>query len=232
MNFHARQGVEKFYLYDNSSTDDWKPEISRNSEVIPWPHEKPCQLSAYQDCIDRLKGEKMWVAFIDIDEFLFSPQYRYNGILQACEYLEEYFPDQKAFGINWLCYGSGGQEVSGSEPVTERFLFRTSKSNPCNLHIKSIIRMDQEVKTGGDPHFFKVESGTRDIYGNLLDSPFTAEYRDDAILRLHHYCSKSKEEWTKRKALGTPDRAKIETPEWVWGLDRAGIFDDSILRLK
>lgn len=223
--FHKRQGVEAFYLYNNESTDDWESITKNYPEVYPrnWPYEKPCQLGAYQDCINALKGTDQWVAFIDVDEFLFSPSG--HTLAEETEFLKP-----RAYGINWRCFGSGGQDYYGEEPVTRRFLFRASTSNPCNLHIKSLVHMDQEVKVGGDPHFFKVEHGTFDEQGRELVGPFTQSHSSNWF-RIHHYASKSREEWMKRKSLGTPDRKEIETPEWVWGMDRAGIFDDSILKI-
>src|SRR5947208_1673525 len=51
--FHRLQGVERFYLYDNLSTDAWEhtlePEISSGIvDVQPWPY-VPGQGSAYDD---------------------------------------------------------------------------------------------------------------------------------------------------------------------------------------
>ncbi len=75
--FHRVQGVERFYLYDNLSTDDWRselePEIAAGIvEVRHWP-DVPGQASAYEDCLRRHRTDTRWIAFIDIDEFLFSP---------------------------------------------------------------------------------------------------------------------------------------------------------------
>src|SRR5262249_59468593 len=77
VSFHRIQGVERFYLYDNRSTDDWRsqlaPEIAAGGvEVQDWPL-VPGQGPAATDCIGRHRSGTRWIAFIDIDEFLFSP---------------------------------------------------------------------------------------------------------------------------------------------------------------
>ncbi len=77
VSFHRIQGVERFYLYDNRSSDDWRselrPEIEAGIvEVQHWPF-VPGMLSAYEDCLRRHRDDARWIAFLDIDEFLFSP---------------------------------------------------------------------------------------------------------------------------------------------------------------
>lgn len=209
--FHLKQGVEKFYLYQNNSADKWQfildyPEV----DVTGWPMRNPSQLAAYQHCIDRLKGQKEWGAFIDVDEFLFSP---------LCPTLDEAMrdlpPHWGAVGVNWVCYGSGGKMEWEDAPVTERFTKRTRLGDPMNLHIKSIVRMDQEVKAGTNPHFFEVERGTFDELGRKLTGAYT-ETHTSCLLRINHYISKSYAEWVERNRWGKPDRAELEAQPWTW----------------
>ena len=80
--FHRLVGVERFFLYDNRSSDDHRevlaPYVERGEVVVhevadhDWSQETP-QLAAYQHCIAEHAGEARWIAFIDLDEFLFSP---------------------------------------------------------------------------------------------------------------------------------------------------------------
>src|SRR3954451_9880315 len=77
VSFHRLQGVERFYLYDNRSSDDWRselePEIDAGVvEVVHFPF-VPAQGRAYEDCLRRHRDDARWIAFIDVDEFLFSP---------------------------------------------------------------------------------------------------------------------------------------------------------------
>src|SRR5690242_8629779 len=55
--FHRLQGVERFYLYDNLSTDDWRQEVAPELrsgvvEVTRWD-QVPGQGSAYEHCLQQ-----------------------------------------------------------------------------------------------------------------------------------------------------------------------------------
>ena len=92
--FHQKQGVQHFYLYNNLSSDDYlnflKPYI-RNGQVdlIDWPKVQQnigewnsIQCAAYMDCINKHKKNCKWIAFIDTDEFLFCPSgYKLSDML-------------------------------------------------------------------------------------------------------------------------------------------------------
>src|SRR3954451_873749 len=77
VDFHKLVGVERFFLYDHKSTDEWRDVLAGHLErqdaiVHDWQID-PGQVEAYEDCIHRHGSESRWIAFIDIDEFLFSP---------------------------------------------------------------------------------------------------------------------------------------------------------------
>ena len=106
--FHRLMGVETFYLYDNDSTDDWRralhPELTSGLvRVTPWPAEpRDAQLSAYRDCLKRYRHQARWIAFLDIDEFLFSPR----G--QSLPQVLAAFPPFAGVVVAWRVYGTGG----------------------------------------------------------------------------------------------------------------------------
>jgi len=219
--FHRLVGVEHFTIFDNESTDDTAAILKKldGVEVIPWPMPKPNQLAAYQHYIDRHR-EPVWTAFIDLDEFLFSPQY--DTIPEALAMIQFNHPQVKTIGANWACFGASGEQEYRPEPVIERFTHRLPTSNPASTHIKSIIWMDQEVHTGGDPHFFHAETGTWNENGEPVDGPLFPHSSD--ILRINHYCTKSRQEWRARAELGTPDRVEIKIDE----MDFEGYQNDVI----
>jgi len=75
--FHQLMGVERFYLYNNNSSDRYldalQPHLASGSVVLhEWP-QHPAQLQAYEHCLKTHGNEADWIAFIDVDEFLFSP---------------------------------------------------------------------------------------------------------------------------------------------------------------
>ena len=83
--FHRLVGVERFFLYDNESTTtiarSWSPTWRRGIVVIhEWPSPASVErgvpwglIGAFNDCLERHRHDSRWLAFIDIDEFLFSP---------------------------------------------------------------------------------------------------------------------------------------------------------------
>jgi hypothetical protein len=170
-------------------------------DLTEWPYETPCQLLAYQHFINRANRHRAWIAFIDCDEFLFSPAHdNVNQILASQE-------PPVAFGANWMCFGSGGQEKYDDRPVIERFYLRQKDDMKINTHIKSIVRLDQFVQLWYDPHFFNVENGTYNEIGEAIYGPMT-KYHTSKMLRINHYKTKSKEEFMKRYALGKPDMVR------------------------
>ena len=72
--WHRKQGVEKFYIYDNESTDNTKEVLAPYVEsglvdYCYWTGRKQ-QLTIYDDCFNRHRLETRWLAVIDLDEFI------------------------------------------------------------------------------------------------------------------------------------------------------------------
>jgi hypothetical protein len=197
------QGASKFYLYNNRSSDNYfevlQPYIELGIvDLTEWPNEVPCQCEAYQHFINRMNRTKIFCAFIDIDEFLFSP------ITDKIVDLFNKCPDKPlSIGVNWKCFGSGNQDFYEDKPVIERFYIRPPDNNSQNNYIKSIVRLDQNVTTTGDPHFFVCDSGN--VNENNLPIGGSVSQHSTNILRINHYKSKSKEEWEQRERNGKPN---------------------------
>ena len=226
--FHRMVGVERFYLYQNLSDDDWesvlRPYIDAGiADVTDWPRSPPGQLHAYQHFIDRHKGESWWTAFIDCDEFLFSPSHA--TITRALASVSS--PDWGAVGVNWMCFGSSGHMRRTKGLVTERFTVRPSENFAANLHIKSIVRMDRVEWVARNPHCFIVNGGTFDELGREVAGAFTVAPTHRA-LRINHYHTKSRREYMKRIARGRggggPPRSPCE-----FDLYQSPDVDDSIM---
>lgn len=221
IHFHRIVGVDGITVYNNNSDDDTASILrSLDVEVIDWPHPRPSQQPAYQHYLNAHRGESAWVAFIDIDEFLWSPDSNLNSALESLP--------QSAIGVNWVCFGSSGHQKWEPEPVIERFTWRAELSNPVNLHIKSIIRMDANANVGSDPHFFHVLTFTEN--GEQITGPFSPSH-SSRLLRINHYSAKSYGEWVKRSRLGKPDRAGDEIdPRWYWDRQQQDVDDHEIQR--
>ena len=104
--FHQLMGVERFYLYNNGSDDRYidavQMHIDAGTVVLhEWPR-RPAQLDAYEHCLRTHGAETDWLAFIDVDEFLFSPKAKLlpDVLAQYAAY--------PGVGVNWVMFGSAG----------------------------------------------------------------------------------------------------------------------------
>ncbi|MDE7451045.1 MAG: glycosyltransferase family 92 protein [Alistipes sp.] len=66
--WHRRQGVDKFYIYDNESTDGTRELLepyvrSGLVEYRYWPGYRR-QLAAYDDCLERHRLSARWIASV------------------------------------------------------------------------------------------------------------------------------------------------------------------------
>lgn len=118
LSFHAGVGVEHFYLYDDASSDGFRevlrPWMDRGSvTLVAWDGRN--QTTAYNHCLRRVRMDNRWLAFIDIDEFLFSP--RHPDLRTA---LRRY-ADVPAVFVYWVLFGSAGHAARPAGPVLESY---------------------------------------------------------------------------------------------------------------
>jgi hypothetical protein len=205
--FHRTQGVERFYLYDNRSTDDWRtelrPEIEAGIvEVHQWA-EVPGQRSAYDDCLRRHRTDTRWIAFIDLDEFLFSPA----GV-PLPEILRR-FDTHPGVVVNWRIYGTNGWKHSPDGLVIENHPLRGPDDHAANSIVKSIVYPRKALGvTQESVHYFRLRGNPVGEDGRpaLLPrrEPTTAD-----LLRINHYYAKSEEEFQRKAARPRADRGVV-----------------------
>lgn len=203
--FYRMQGVTKFYLYNNLSTDDWEcvllPYRMRDIvEVIDWPHPPGFDsaiLNAIDHCMQRLKGRTGWLAVFDIDEFVFP----LNGITLA-ETIQSYPQSWGAIGVSMTNFGAGEEVEWRDAPVIERFTWRPRESNHWNEWVKSIVNLsDPGLGPTGSGHHYRNAGGTFNELGVPIDGPKSPW--QSSILRMNHYFTKSRGEWEKRHPVVT-----------------------------
>lgn len=131
IDFHLKQGVDHFWLYNNFSKDNYenvlKPYIlSKKVTLIEWdkPHEDAdswvkVQNGAYMDCITSNKDNVNWIACIDSDEFLFLVK---GGNIK--NFLKKYESIQ-CLCVDWQMYGTNGINTSHGNMIKE-ILYRGS----------------------------------------------------------------------------------------------------------
>ena len=223
--FHRVQGVERFYLYDNLSGDDWRsqlaPEIAAGIvEVTPWPPE-PGQLPAYDDCLQRHRDEARWIAMIDIDEFLFSP----TG--ESLPKILRRFDTHPAVVVNRRFFGTNGHRRPPAGLITESYPMRARDDDWTNALVKSIVypRMTLSALSA---HTFSLRGTAVDEDGRPAPKA-TREPATADLLRINHYYAKSEEEFRRKSA--TP-RADSGTVTYRMGIPDDEVRDEAILQFS
>jgi hypothetical protein len=198
--FHRLVGVERFFLYDNRSSDDHlevlAPYMERGEVTIEeWPMEMG-QRPAYEHCVAEHRADARWIAFIDLDEFLFSPTGR-----PLPEVLREY-ERWPGVGVNWAVFGPSGHERRPPGLVTESYVKRlqTGESRSVKTiadpalvrHVAGVHRFDYE-------RFGMVDENGYPITGGMTKSESRAK------LQLNHYMTKSFEEFGMRSGRIRPN---------------------------
>ena len=198
--WHRKIGVEKFYVYDNESTDGTRellePYIKEGVvEYNDFPGYR-MQLAAYDDCLERHRYDTRWIAIIDMDEFI---------VPLADHTLPEFlkrFEDFPAVEINWLVYGSGGAKTKQPGGVMERFKAHSLPSHHLNRHVKSIVNPRRVYSMIGCHEVARINGKAADSHGK----PVRISWRDRApehdVIKINHYAVRSYEEFIEKKARG------------------------------
>jgi hypothetical protein len=246
LTFHHGVGVGHFYLYNNNSSDGYRRVLSPWIDaglvtLIDWPRQPgQIQVPAYEDCLRRCRKEARWIAFIDIDEFLFSPQTRDLGpVLQRYANLPGIF-------IYWQVFGSSGHAERPAGPVIEAYTRRLDEETANKEHTRpgGITGKGKQGKSIVNPRLVRQAGAHRPMkvwVGDILDeNRLPPPFRDRKgarisyeILRINHYWSKSTEDLRKKVER---NRAFNDFPEKLErSLEREkmlnAVEDRTILRL-
>ena len=206
--YHKLVGVDKFYIYDNESTDNLKevlqPYINGGDVVYSYIPGRGVQVDAYCDAIKKYKFASKYIAIIDTDEFILPVQ----GDKNAFEIVDELLssnPKAAGLALQWCIYGSGGHKTKPEGLVIENYLMhaKDDAARP-NKHIKTICN-PRRIKCP-DIHHCVCYSGYNIINtkSHHVDGIFNEEYCWD-ILRINHYFSKSYEEFLTKRSRGMAD---------------------------
>lgn len=157
--FCLLEGVEHVILYNHCSTDNWRDVLepwiaSGFVEAIDWPvpWKEDAQEKAFVDALRRFRGRSRWLAFIDIDEFLFSP----TG-MKLSQVLKRY-EAHAGVVVNWQCYGTSGHKQRPQGLTIESYTRRARTGWARNCRVKTIVDPLLATEPYG-VHLFKVLSG-------------------------------------------------------------------------
>lgn len=228
-------GCEHFYLYDNLSTDNplevLQPYIDAGLVTyIVWPVSGIAQnrhnFEKYKvHLAQNYSQEAYWAAFMDIDEFLYSPDIN-TDIKQQLKKYENY----PAIAVNWLCYGDNGIEKYDERNVTEKFFRRSSETEGINLHVKVVAKCS-EIVDCHHPHFLIYKDGKLAV--NEIFEPVEGAFTKTVnvnVFRINHYNTKSKEEFFNFKYTKPEGRSPDPVYYQNYNLICNSVEDRSIYR--
>lgn len=241
--FHLKQGVDKIYLIDNGSTDNYQSIVKKylitgdiSIIVDSTPHAQNILYNKYYLPIAKLSE---WVLIIDLDEFIYS-RGPYPTIV---DYLDTLDNNISRIHIPWKCYGSNGHILQPNN-VLNNFTKRSCLDN-VNIrfaNVKSITRGSKIKKL--DIHHSTIQDGIITIssknshqckgchckicFGNK------AEYiLNNSSIHINHYCIQS-QKWfidvkMKRGAADHIEHENIRNLEYFKNYDINEITDNEIL---
>ncbi len=196
--YHRSVGVEKFFVYDNDSSDNpqkiLEPYIRMGLvEYIPFPGDKR-QLPAYYDALKRCGKRSKWLAFIDLDEFLVSLDGR--PLPEVVRGATGNSPLVAQLLVTWRVFGSAGHKTKPQGLVLENYQYRAPDDTPTYTKFFLNPRAVLDLRV----HNCEVLGRTVDENGKdvLPDGKVTSRRK----ICIHHYAVKSWEEFLEKSRRG------------------------------
>lgn len=225
--FHLLVGIERFYLYDNGSSDDHEEVLAPYVEegivaLHDWPGVTQ-RHAALNHCVETYRDEARWIAFFDIDEFLFSPE----GT-PVPEILRDFEP-WPGVGVNQMLFGTSGHVTRPEGLDIENYLYRGKGKS--NKWIKSIVDPKRTIRCVGGHNFLYQSGHAVDLHKQPIDG-WESETYIDSPLRLNHYYTKSLEEVQAKFATPRPDTGELRPPldlEKMAKVEARYVRDETIL---
>jgi Glycosyltransferase family 92 len=234
--FHTLVGVERFFLYDNGSTDAFRevlaPYVEEGMVVVEhWPRAFPDAIAeAHDHCLQEHGAASRWIAFMDVDEFLFSPTER-----PVPEILADYeaYPGLVVPRKN---FGTSGHVKRPPGLVIENFLQRMSDELIESWHahfVKSIVDPSRTLCASGQHAFVYREGFAVTENGEELAEKPWSHVTSPTFerLQINHYKTKSEEELRRKIELWSTTERPL--PEGWFERMRSslnGTRDEAILR--
>jgi hypothetical protein len=234
LEFHYGVGVRHFYLYNDASEDNYMEVLQTWIDrgvvtLIDWFN--GTQTPAYNHCINNYRLQAKWIAFIDLDEFLFSPT---GAKLPVA--LEEFSGLPVVF-VYWVMFGSSGHDVRPNGSVIESYTHCMDLESAINDNFDHGKSLTQErYVTGWSRHGKSIvnprlvkrynvhkprelwRGDTLDENGNVPRLKAERGIPSYNKLRINHYWSKSIQDITEKVSKGDvydKSRPKRNLERWL-----------------
>jgi Glycosyltransferase family 92 len=217
--FHRLMGADRLILYDNESSDDHlevlAPYLEDGTVVLhSWPTPPgiwwgvPWGIKdAFNDCLQKHREDSRWIAFIDIDEFLFCTEgQRLPDVLVDYERFPGVCVSRAEFGMSGHRHRQPGL-------VIENYLHRKSYPDGATGPFKSIVDPTRAKDAFNAHRFHYLEGDAVDENQQPAERPLKVQL---SRLRINHYTTKSEQEYREKIA--------------VW--KERGFFDEEVPALR
>jgi hypothetical protein len=180
--YHLCLGVDQVYIYNY---DDTPPYPNSNSITVI-----PCkavgkEFDVYPHCIQTFGDRHVWMAFMDINEFL---------VLKVHPSIRPFLHDYRgcnAIALNRITFGTNGQTDHQEEPVTKRFIRSAAMPDP---YVRTIIQTAYFSSVANKHHINLTRGHTYNTKYQALDSGIQRNALTD-VACVHHYYTKSENEF-------------------------------------
>ena len=202
--------INKIIIFDNNDINGenleniLKKEINNNFiKIINYRGFENPQTKALNQCYKRMKYYFDWIAFFDVDEFLYIRNYtNINNFLSL-----PIFKKCQSVLINWKYYGDNNQLYYQPKPLKERFTKSLNIEENKKLKkdkfffsaAKTIVRGGLNIIWELLPHYLNNTINCRPD-GSIINNYFSPYQYQIAYIK--HYITKSTEEFIERLNRG------------------------------
>ncbi len=235
--FHVDQGFQKFFLINNRSDDGFDEVLQpfiKSGIVYLFDSENEgmdtfIQAEEFNAVLNTMRdklGQNAWVAFIDVDEYLFSIDKRIADVLNQ-------FTGKKVAGAlaNWLMFGTNGKPtLEQDKPLTEQLTRRAPDEHDEHRLFKPIAYLPNVFRFFEGPHRPISMGDSRYYYSDGSEfQPGIAKFIH-APLRINHYWYRSEQYYRehklgKRKSFGDIRDRQLEE----WHMARCNEVEDKTI---
>ncbi|MDR1952230.1 MAG: glycosyltransferase family 92 protein [Elusimicrobiota bacterium] len=225
LEFHLLVGVEKFYIYDNESTDNVKEILSPYVKagivkLIDCPG-KAQQCYAYMDAMCKYANKTKWLAIIDLDEFIVPLKDE-----KITDFLKD-FNDYCQILIGWNLYGSSGHKTRREGLLIENYKYHAADDYITN---SKVIVNPRAIRGMLNPHWCFPYGLSVDENKKIFDFyPYTNKYFSPISKKkicINHYYCKSWQEYDEKIKKGCADGNVLERNRSLFNYyDKNDVFD-------
>jgi len=239
--FQRLVGVEQVYLYDNGSTDNTNEVVAAYVAegfviTIPWRTfdvKAHAQLQSYAHALCNFGPQFRWMAFIDLDEFVFPVTARnLVDVLSGYEDCPSLCVPRFSFGFSGHAAPLAGLTI---ENYTARAPYPPVPAHKKLIGYKCIVR-PADVIGVDSAHVFHLDGGIKGGFDERRLMLTRATRRENpapgAVLRINHYFTRSRQEFAaKTNIRGDFGRFKAQKKSRIADMiETERVHDHTILR--